>query len=96
MNSQQFEPLTITVTDARKISGLSVASIYGMINQGLVQTSVVMGRRLIVYASLKTALGIRPDGAPAAAPGLTGGPIKRPPGRHRKPRLGAEADRPAE
>ncbi len=89
MNSQ-LEPLTVTVTDARKISGLSNASIYAMINRGFVQTSVVMGRRLIVYASLKAALGIRPDGAPPAPPGL-GEKIKRPPGRHRKPRAGAEA-----
>jgi hypothetical protein len=94
MNSQ-LEPLTITVTDARKVSGLSIASIYGLINKGFVQTSVVMGRRLIVYASLKTALGIRPDGSPPATPGLTGGPIKLPPGRRRKPRTGAEAERTA-
>jgi len=41
MNSH-LEPLTITVTDAWKVSGLSNASIYGLINKGLVQTSVVM------------------------------------------------------
>jgi hypothetical protein len=84
MNSQ-LEPLTCTVAAARKISGLSNSSIYGAINKGLVETRVVMGRRLIIFASLKKALGIRPDGAPPATPGLTGGPIKRPPGRRRKP-----------
>jgi hypothetical protein len=94
----RLEPLTVTVADARDLSGLSNASVYGLINAGLVETTVCMGRRLIVYASLKAALGIRPDGAPPpspglpdgpdmaprAAPGLTGGSIRRSPGRHRK------------
>jgi hypothetical protein len=85
MNSN-LEPLTVTVADARRISRLSIGSVYKMINAGHVETTVVMGRRLIVYASLKAALGIRPDGAPPAAPGLAGGKIKNPPGRRRKPR----------
>lgn len=94
MNSH-LEPLTVTVADARKISRLSNASIYKMINAGLVETTIVMGRRLLVYASLKAALGIRPDGAPPAPPGL-GEKIKLPPGRHRKPRAEIDAGGPAE
>jgi hypothetical protein len=92
----QLEPLTVTVAEARKISGLSNSSMYGMINRGLVQTTIVMGRRLLVYASLKAALGIRPDGAPPAPRGLTGGPIKSPPGRRRKPRGETNTDRTAQ
>jgi hypothetical protein len=92
----QLEPLTITVTDARQLSRLSNASIYKMIAEGRVETTVVMGRRLIVYESFKRALGIVPGGACTAAPGLTGGSIKRSPGRHRKQRAGTGADLPAE
>jgi hypothetical protein len=93
-----FEPLTVTVADGLKLSGLSNSSFYKMINERLVETTVVMGRRLIIYASLKKALRIRPPGepAPTAAPGLTGGPIKLPPGRRRKPRTETNADRPVE
>jgi hypothetical protein len=59
---------------------------YKAINEGLVETTRVFGRRLIVYASLKKMLGIRPEGelAPPVAPGLAGGKIKDPPGRRRK------------
>jgi hypothetical protein len=95
MNSD-LEPLTCTVAAARKVSGLSKSSIYVAIAKGVLETRVVMGRRLIVYASLKAALGIRRDGAPPATPGLTGGPIKSPPGRRRQPRGETNTDRTAQ
>jgi hypothetical protein len=54
---------------------------YKAINEGLVETTRVFGRRLIVFASLKKALGIRSEGeaAPPVTPGLAGGRIKDPP-----------------
>jgi hypothetical protein len=86
--SNETEPLTLTIAEGCRRSGLSNSSMYKAINEGLVETTRVFGRRLIVFASLKKALGIRPEGEPAppVAPGLTGGPIKLPPGRRRKQR----------
>jgi hypothetical protein len=86
--SNETEPLTVTIPEGCRASGLSNSSMYKAINEGLVKTTRVFGRRLIVYASLKRMLGLPPDGEPAppAAPGLTGGKIKTPPGRRRKQR----------
>jgi hypothetical protein len=96
MNTQP-KPLAITIAATRNATGLSNSSVYGAINKGLLETVVVMGRRLVLYSSVERLLGIQPAGnrGRAAAPGLTGGPIKRPPGRHRKS-AGVEAGRVAE
>jgi hypothetical protein len=88
--SNETEPLTVTIPEGCRRSGLSNSSMYKAINEGLVETTRVFGRRLIVYASLKKAL-VRPEGEPAppVAPGLAGGKIKIPPGRRRKQRENA-------
>jgi hypothetical protein len=85
--SHDNEPLAVTIAEVRRLSGLSNTRIYKAINAGLLDTTRVFGRRLVIYASLKKALGIRPPGEQpiAAAPGLAGGKIKDPPGRRRKP-----------
>jgi hypothetical protein len=83
--SNETEPLTVTIPDGCKASGLSNATMYKAINEGLVETTRVFGRRLIVYSSLKKMLGIRPEGDPSPLErGLAGGKIKDPPGRRRK------------
>jgi hypothetical protein len=84
--SNDTEPLTVTIPEGCRASGLSNSSMYKAINEGLVETTRVFGRRLIVYSSLKKMLGLRPEGDSAApiTPGLAGGRIKDPPGRRRK------------
>jgi predicted DNA-binding transcriptional regulator AlpA len=73
---ESTEPLTVTVPNACRITGLCNTSIYRLMNEKRIETVRVFGRRLIVFASLKAALGLN---AAARAPGLTGGPIKTPP-----------------
>lgn len=60
------DPLTITVKDAAKESGLSVQSIYDLCNKKKLD-SVYFGRkRLVKYASLRAYVDSLPD-EPAAA-----------------------------
>jgi hypothetical protein len=92
--SENVEPLAITIAKTLKITDLSNSSVYKLINDGVLETVVVAGRRLVIYESVKRVLGIRPPGEPPAPPGLTGGPIKLPPGRRRKPRAETSANRP--
>jgi hypothetical protein len=90
-DSMSTEPLAVTLAKARQLSNLSHSSLYKLINENQIETVRVLGRRLIIYESLKKVLGIRPDGEPApVVPGLAGGKIKDPPGRRRKQRATVE------
>jgi Helix-turn-helix domain len=52
----QPEPITVSVAEAMRLSGLGLTKIYELINDGRVKTVKVDQRRLVVYASLKAFL----------------------------------------
>lgn len=49
-----LEPLTVTVRTACKLTGLGPTKMYELMNRDEVRTTKVDGRRLIVYADLKS------------------------------------------
>jgi excisionase family DNA binding protein len=51
-----IEPITVTIAETRKISGLGTTTIYDLIKQGKLKTAAVGRRRLVNYQSLKTLL----------------------------------------
>jgi excisionase family DNA binding protein len=51
-----IEPITVTVADARKISGLSNTTIYKKIAEKRLEVVKIGTRTLITYASLKALL----------------------------------------
>lgn len=53
---QAHQPVTVTVGEAMRISGLGRSSIYQLIASGALQSKTVAGRRLIGYASLRALL----------------------------------------
>ena len=55
MNSA--EPITVTVPQAGKLSGLGRSTLWALIAKGVLLTTKVGRRRLILYASLKSLLG---------------------------------------
>lgn len=55
-SSSSIEPLTVTVADARKISGLSNTTVYKLIGEGKLQVVKIGTRTLITYASVKALL----------------------------------------
>jgi excisionase family DNA binding protein len=55
-SSGSIEPLTVTVADARKISGLSNTTVYKLIGEGKLQVVKIGTRTLITYASVKKLL----------------------------------------
>jgi excisionase family DNA binding protein len=52
------EPLTVTVTQARQLTGLGPTKLYAMLNDGTLKSSTLGGRRLIHYRELKKLLGL--------------------------------------
>ncbi len=50
------EPITVTVKEALRISGLGLTKIYELINDGRLETVKVDNRRLVIYESLKSLL----------------------------------------
>jgi hypothetical protein len=62
--STAFPPVTVTVRQARALSGLTHGQIYQALNEGFVESRKVLGRRLIVYASLERFLMQRADDRP--------------------------------
>lgn len=61
------DPITITVKDAARETGLSTASIYELANKGLVETRYFGRKRLVVYASLRAYVEALPADPEAAA-----------------------------
>lgn len=61
-NASLFIPITLTVSEALRLSGLGRTTLYGLIAEGKLASSTVGRRRLISYASLKALL----DGKEAA------------------------------
>jgi hypothetical protein len=50
------EPMTCTVKDASRISGLGVSTIWKLVAEGKLDTVRVYNRRLVVLASLRQVL----------------------------------------
>lgn len=59
------DPLTVTVTQIRQLTGLGPSNIYKLINDGTLSSFIVGGRRLVHYASVKKLVGL--DGEPLLA-----------------------------
>jgi excisionase family DNA binding protein len=53
MYQENLKPLTITVENALKISGLGRTKLYELINAGTIKTITIGRRRLVVYSSLE-------------------------------------------
>ena len=53
MQHQALKPITITVENALRVSGLGRTKLYELINKGTIKTITVGRRRLVVYASLE-------------------------------------------
>ena len=55
-DTTSIEPITVTIAETRKISGLGTTTIYELIKRGRLKTKAVGRRRLVNYASLKALL----------------------------------------
>lgn len=53
MQNQTLKPITVTVDNALSISGLGRTKLYELINRGVIKTTTVGRRRLVVYSSLE-------------------------------------------
>ncbi len=70
-------PITVTVIEAQRLSGLGATTLWELIRSGQLETVRVGRRRLVVFKSLETLL----------QPGAPGAP--KPRGRPREPIAGA-------
>lgn len=59
----RLEPLTVTVQEARRLTGLGNTTIYKLIGQGKLRTTKVGARTLVMFPSLKSLI----ECAPAAS-----------------------------
>ncbi len=69
------KPLTVTVKQTKKLSGLGLTKIYHLINSGALETTKIGSRTLITYRSLERLL-LPPDPASPEAPRGRGRPRK--------------------
>jgi excisionase family DNA binding protein len=53
-----LEPLTVTVKEAERLTGLGTTTIYKLIGAKELQTVKIGSRTLIVYSSIKKLLGL--------------------------------------
>lgn len=53
MHDPNLKPITVTVDNALKISGLGRTKFYELVNKGVIKTTTIGRRRLVVYASLE-------------------------------------------
>jgi excisionase family DNA binding protein len=49
----RLEPLTVTVQEARRLTGLGNTTIYKLIGQGKLRTTKIGARTLVIYQSIK-------------------------------------------
>lgn len=54
---RKVEPLAVSVAVAKELSGLGNTKIYELIGNGRLKSSMVDGKRLINFASLKSLVG---------------------------------------
>jgi excisionase family DNA binding protein len=54
------DPLTVTVQEARRLSGLSRGTVFKLIREGQLRTVKVRRRTLVSYPSLKNLLEMEP------------------------------------
>jgi hypothetical protein len=55
-SSAELEPLSVTVMQAKRLSGLGLSKIWQLIGDGRLESKRLDGRRMISYASLKRLL----------------------------------------
>lgn len=55
----ELTPISLTISDACRVSGLGRTKLYELIRSGLLESTVVGGRRLIRYDSLNQLLTSR-------------------------------------
>jgi excisionase family DNA binding protein len=55
---QQHPPISITLGEASRISGLGRSSLYRLIRSGKLRSVVIGDRRLVLYASLQQLLEV--------------------------------------
>lgn len=53
MQNTTLKPITITINEALRVSGLGRTKLYELIGSGRLKTITVGRRRLVVYASLE-------------------------------------------
>lgn len=53
MSESHLKPITITISEALRVSGLGRTKLYELIGSGTLKTITVGRRRLVVYASLE-------------------------------------------
>lgn len=51
---QSLKPLTVTVRTALALLGIGRTTIYELIDQGVIETTRIGRRRLVIYSSLET------------------------------------------
>ncbi len=61
---QPSPPITVTLKEARRLSGFSHGALYDAMNRGVLESRKVLGRRLILYSSLVELLTSRADARP--------------------------------
>lgn len=53
MQNTTLKPITITINEALRVSGLGRTKLYELIGSGTLKTITIGRRRLVVYASLE-------------------------------------------
>lgn len=51
-------PLTVTVADAKRLTGIGCTKLYELLNDGRLRSTLVDGRRLVYYDSILEMLGL--------------------------------------
>jgi len=60
---QNIEPITVTVAQARKLTGISTSTIYRMFDAGTLSRKKLGGRTLILMSELRQLLENLPEAA---------------------------------
>ncbi|MEY4967199.1 MAG: hypothetical protein RL274_2782 [Pseudomonadota bacterium] len=55
--ADNFEPISVTVAEACRVTGLGKTKLYELMKDGVVTSAMVGGRRIVQVASLKALVG---------------------------------------
>jgi excisionase family DNA binding protein len=57
MNTAKLKPVSVTIEEAKRLTGLGRTTLYALMAEGKLKTTTIGRRRLVLYSSIEKLVG---------------------------------------